>query len=420
MSAFSRGTKNVYRSPARSFVLLVILTLSVGLFVGLSQATRGLSTQTQNLTRVLQNTIEVRNAGATGMGQGVELIPEDDAATVETVENVSQVERQLLVRNVYSEYFPTISITAGNEPGKPLRVATHGEPAAVRIIAGRKFTAQDQGQNVAVVGQIFAQNRGLAVGSTFLEPGSERAQAGGQGLQAVPAEVEVIGIFASNFAFGDNQVFLPLATAQRIYGQEGGISVIWITVDQIGNVAAVETALREQFGETRDVLTGQAKVQFVSQSFDRILTIGKISLVLSLLVGALVVVSTMVLTTQERTKEIGVLKALGASNRDVATQFVVETSALVLLGGVLGLVTYATIGPALIDRLLGLETQAGVQPGIEMGLAPVTSLVSVDYSLQLSVIGTTLLAVLAFAILGSLYPLWRALKMLPADALRYE
>ena len=82
MSAFSRGTKNVYRNPARSFVLLVILALSVGFFVGLSQATRGLSTQTQNLTRVLENTIEVRNAGATGMGQGVELIPEDDVATV--------------------------------------------------------------------------------------------------------------------------------------------------------------------------------------------------------------------------------------------------------------------------------------------------------------------------------------------------
>ena len=420
MSAFSRGTRNVYRNPPRSVVLLVILALSVGLFVGLAQATRALSAQTQNLTQVLENTIEVRNAGATGMGQGVELIPEQDVAAVEAVDHVSQIERQLLVRNVYSEYFPTISITAGNEPGKPLRVATHGEPAAVRIIAGRNFTTDDQGRNVAIVGRVYAQNRGLTVGSTFLEPGGEQARAGGEELEATPTEVEVVGIFASNFAFGDNQVFLPLTTAQRIYGQENGISVVWVTVDEVGNVGAVETALRDEFDGTRDVLTGQAKVRFVAQSFDRILAIGQISLILSLLVGALVVIFTMVLTTQERTREIGVLKALGASNGDVAYQFIVETAILVLIGGGLGLLTYGTIGPALINRLLGLEVPTGIQPGIEMGLAPVTSLVRVEYNLQPSVIGITLLAVLVFAALGSLYPVWRALKLPPAEALRYE
>lgn len=420
MSAFSRGTRNVYRNKPRGLVLILILALSVGLFVGLSQATRALTTQTKNLTRILENTIEVRNAGATGMGQGVELIPEQDVVGVKTVEHISQIEKQLLVRNVYSEYFPTISITTGNEPGKPLRVATHGEPAAVRIIAGRDFTEQDQGQNVAIIGQVYAGNRELTVGATFLEPGGEKAQAGGQELEAVITEIEVVGIFTSNFAFGDNQVFLPLKTAQRIYGLDGGISVLWVTVDEIGNVEAVETALRDEFGGTRDVLTGQSKVRFVSQSFDRILVIGKISLLLSLFVGALVVIFTMVLTTQERIKEIGVLKALGASNWEVAFQFIVETSTLVLVGSVLGLASYSTIGPTLINSLLGLDTQTGIQPGIEMGLAPVSSLVSIEYTLQPSVIVLTLLATLAFAVLGSLYPIWRALSLPPAEALRYE
>ena len=420
MSAFSRGTRNVYRNKPRGLVLILILALSVGLFVGLSQATRALTTQTKNLTRILENTIEVRNAGATGMGQGVELIPEQDVVGVKTIEHISQIEKQLLVRNVYSEYFPTISITTGNEPGKPLRVATHGEPAAVRIIAGRDFTEQDQGQNVAIIGQVYAENRDLTVGATFLEPGGEKAQAGGQELEAVITEIEVVGIFTSNFAFGDNQVFLPLKTAQRIYGLDGGISVLWVTVDEIGNVEAVETALRDEFGGTRDVLTGQSKVRFVSQSFDRILVIGKISLLLSLFVGALVVIFTMVLTTQERIKEIGVLKALGASNWEVAFQFIVETSTLVLVGSVLGLASYSTIGPTLINSLLGLDTQTGIQPGIEMGLAPVSSLVSIEYTLQPSVIVLTLLATLAFAVLGSLYPIWRALSLPPAEALRYE
>ena len=128
----------------------------------------------------------------------------------------------------------------------------------------------------------------------------------------------------------------------------------------------------------------------------------------------------MVLTTQERIKEIGVLKALSASNWEVAFQFIVETSTLVLVGSVLGLASYSTIGPTLINSLLGLDTQTGIQPGIEMGLAPVSSLVSIEYTLQPSVIVLTLLATLAFAVLGSLYPIWRALSLPPAEALRYE
>ncbi|MCH8986674.1 ABC transporter permease [Patescibacteria group bacterium] len=366
-----------------------------------------------------KNTIEVRNAGATGMGQGADLILENDVRRIGEIKHITRTEKQVLVRNIYPQYFPTISITIGNEPGKPLRVATHGEPAAVRIIEGRNFTPEDKEKNVAIAGKVYAQNRGLTVGSRFTEQGSE-AQAGGLRLAPNPTEVEIIGIFASGFAFGDNQVILPFKTAQRIYGLENRLSVAWVTVDETKNVEGVEQTLRKIFAGNLDVLTGQAKARFVVSSFERILGIGRIGLFLSFLVGALVVLFTMILTTNERTKEIGVLKALGASNGEVAKQFIVETISVVLIGGVFGLLVFMSIGPSLVNRLLGIEKVTTIQPGIEMGIAPVTALLDVSYATTIPIILMVLGITLFFAILGSFYPVWRAIRMKPAEALRYE
>ena len=419
MAAVRRGSRNILRNKARSLLLLLILALSLGLFAALFRADRSISNQIRALSGSLENTVEIRNAGATGMGAGVELIPEEELVAVEALPEIVGVERQLLVRNVYDEYFPTISITVGNEPGEPLRVATHGEPAAVRIVAGRNFRPEDSGRNVAIVGRLYAENRGLGVGSRFRE-GDAKAQAGAGEIQATPTEVEIIGVFNSNFAFGDNQVFLPLDTAQSIYGLEGKISVVWATVDSVENVRNVESELREFFGDERDVLTGQGKVDFVASSLRRILAVGQIGVVLSLVVGGVVIMSGMALTAYERTKEIGILKALGASNREVVLQFIAEASLLALLGGVLGLGVFLTFGPGFVNRILGIEPTSVVQPGVEMGLAPVTSLLEVTYQPSWALVLSLLLLAGIFAVLGSLFPLWRAVRLNPAEALRYE
>ena len=65
-----RGVKNVYRSGLRTVALLVLLALSVGIFAGFRQATAAVASQSQQLTSVIGNTVEIRNAGASGMGAG--------------------------------------------------------------------------------------------------------------------------------------------------------------------------------------------------------------------------------------------------------------------------------------------------------------------------------------------------------------
>lgn len=420
MRIVSRAIRNVYRNPARSIIVLLVLALSAGISVAMFQATSATSRQTSNLTALLETTIEVRNAGATGMGSGVEQIPEAEVAKIDSAPsaaNIVGVEKQVLVRNVYQEYFPTISVTVGNEPGKPLRVATHGEPAAVRIVDGRNFTPDDTGKYVAIIGSGYAETRGLAVGDRFLyqpRPGEEFPG------RAREAELEVIGIFESGFSFGNNQIFIPFDTAQRIHGLEDQVTILWVTVDDIDNVDRVEQDLRSVYGGSRDVLSGQQKAEFAARSFDRIVRLGRVGLGLAVALGGLVVLFTMTLTVHERIREIGLFKAIGASNGAVAAQFAVETLVLVVVGGLLGLVVFLTVGPPIVSRILGIDQSAETVSSIEMGLAPATAFLDIDYSITPRNLIFVLGLVLLTALVGSLYPVYRAVRMNPAEALRYE
>jgi len=178
MSAFSRGVKNVYRSPTRSIVTILVLSLSFGLAAAMLQAITSLKAQTRALTSELETVIQVRNAGATGMGAGVDLIPEEEIDAIQNTtiaQNIRGVDKQVLVRNIFPDFFPNTSLTVGNNAGRPLRVATHGEPAAVRILEGRNFTKDDEGKSVAVDrNQSMPKTGILAWGAVSLKPAKKR------------------------------------------------------------------------------------------------------------------------------------------------------------------------------------------------------------------------------------------------------
>lgn len=405
-----RSIKNVYRNKPRTVAVVLLLTFSLSLALGVFQASLSIDRQTRNIISVVQNVIEVRSAGTSGMavlGEGGASLAGEVGDQIRTIPGVVRVEKQLAVRNRNPEYFPTVSVTMGNEPDKPVRLATHGEVATLSIVEGRPLTGGDAGQNVALVGKVYAENRGLRAGSTLLEKGTEGE-----------ARLEVVGIFSSGFSYGDNQVVVPLDVVQRLYGQQGKTTLLWVTVNSVSEMRPVVQELRTSFGGSLDIVTAEGKVQFLEASFQRLLAVSIIGLVLALLVAGVVVFFAMVLTAQERTREIGVLKAIGAPNSNVGMQFIIETVALVSLSALLALVGFALLGPALVNPFLGIREQ-GPTPGVEMGLAPATSLLEISYQLSPETAAATLGLALLLGVLGSLYPVWRATRMRPAEALRY-
>jgi len=223
----------------------------------------------------------------------------------------------------------------------------------------------------------------------------------------------VVGLMAakggSSFQNPDDQVFIPLSTAQLKFGGAGNTSLGAINV-QVVSAEKMEWAQAELAAILRarhGLAPGQADdftvlnqtqivetVQEIMGTFTVLL--GSIAAI-SLLVGGIGVMNIMLVSVTERTREIGIRKAVGAKRRDIMAQFLVEAMALTFLGGLVGVLAgYG--GAQVVTPLMG-GTRALVTPD------------SVVMALGVSV---------AVGLFFGLYPAGRAAALNPIDALRFE
>jgi putative ABC transport system permease protein len=249
--------------------------------------------------------------------------------------------------------------------------------------------------------------------------------AAGGGFSVVPHEMEIkiVGIVESNpsigfGSFGRERVFLPLATAEEIQSAqvndiqeflrgnsaEPQYGSLTVRVKSPENVEAVEAAIKKMGYGTFSLLDASQNLQQVFKVFDSLLGIfGSLALV----VASLGVINTLVMAILERRREIGVLKALGASDRDVKRLFFVEAGAMGLFGGVLGLAFGWAIG-----RVITFATNVYLRSQ----QIPPTNVTAVPLWLAAFAILFAILVSLA----AGIYPASRAARLNPVEALRYE
>jgi putative ABC transport system permease protein len=269
------------------------------------------------------------------------------------------------------------------------------------VVLGRLFTeSEERGRRrVAVLGS--------AVGNTLKIP-TEELLGTKISIRGVP--FEVIGILESKGATGfgnpDQELYVPLATAQiRLFGDD---RVQSIDV-QATSERQLDAAINEIDGRLRRAhrLRTSQKSDFMIRNQTTLLEtfrattrtfsflLAGIALV-SLLVGGIGIMNIMLVSVTERTREIGVRKALGARKRDILLQFLIEALALCLVGGLMGVIL--GVGSALaLQRLAGWNT----------AVSPESILIAFAFSA-------------AVGIFFGLWPARRAARLDPIESLRYE
>jgi putative ABC transport system permease protein len=272
------------------------------------------------------------------------------------------------------------------------------------IDVGRVWTENEgnSGREICVVGPDVLTN-------LFGGAASDRAL--GQEIRIEGRPYQIIGVLEPlGSIFGasrDSVVYIPYSTYQKAYGARDSI-VVFIQVPTAEQLEAAEdqvrTIMRNRRGrifgdqeddgfamETQDVfldLYGKATANIY------IVTIGVAAI--SLVVGGIVVMNIMLVSVTERTKEIGIRKAIGARQKDILTQFLIEAVSVTALGGVIGVL--AGFGLAyVISALIGFPLLFNVMSAV----------LGVGVS---SVVG----------IISGLWPAWRAAKLDPIEALRAE
>ena len=223
----------------------------------------------------------------------------------------------------------------------------------------------------------------------------------------------VIGVMekqGSSFFGGpnfDRQVYVPISTFSKTFGTQGGRQSVDVAIKAPPGVA-LEDFESEAVGLMRGIrgLKPIEKDDFSLNKLDTILdaynnTMGVVVLVglaitsISLFVGGVGVMNIMLVSVTERTKEIGIRKAIGAKRRSILLQFLFESSVICLFGGIIG-VCISAILTSIIDANL---MPASLSPGI---------------------VGAALAVSVAVGVVSGMIPAWRGAKLDPIDALRYE
>jgi len=229
-------------------------------------------------------------------------------------------------------------------------------------------------------------------------------------------ELRIIGKYASGYVFGDLQLFMPIDTLRSIFGIDQGTSWVYARADSVDNVAAIAQRLQETVGDVADILVPKTAAIFTATTSRTMMQLAGAGGVLAFILMVVVVFFVLLMQVRERAREIGTLKAIGASNGGVTIQFLTEALAFTLLGGVLGLVVFRLLGEAVTGRLFAL----GLGPFLPSQYKPLFNSLSVSSHVSGSVLLLVVVVAVFAAVLGSAYGVWQAIKLSPLEAMKDE
>ena len=258
--------------------------------------------------------------------------------------------------------------------------------------------------------EIRYRQRVCVLGKTVVDNLFGEAEPVGQTVKIKNVGFHVVGVMKEKGASGwrnpDDQVFIPYSTAmKRVFGEDY-LSSISIQANDDKLIQAAETEVTELLRKQHKIpinkeldfhIRNQAEfmetLEESSQTFtNMILGIAVVSLV----VGGIGIMNIMLVSVTERTKEIGLRKAVGAQRSDILVQFLVESTTLALVGGLVG-IGVGIIGAEAVPSIWGWRT-----------------VISLMYA------GAAFVVSALVGVFFGAYPAWKAAKLHPIDALRHE
>ena len=272
------------------------------------------------------------------------------------------------------------------------------------IDVGRIWTEEEgeSGREICVVGSDVVTN--LFGGVTTDQVLGREIKIAGRPFQIVGVLEPLGSIFGAS---RDSVAYIPYSTYQKLYGARDSI-VVMIQVPTAEQLELAEDQVRTIMRNRRGITFGDVEDEgFSLETQDVFLDLyGKATsniyivtiavAAISLVVGGIVVMNIMLVSVTERTKEIGIRKALGARRKDILTQFLIEAVAVTAIGGGIGVLTGFGLA-YLIAALIGFPLLMSVGSAV-LGVG-VSSLVG---------------------IVSGLWPAWRAARLDPIEALRAE
>lgn len=416
LQAFQQSIKNslltLLANKARSFLTMLGIIIGVGAVIIIMAVGAGaqslilaqVKTLGTDLIGVLPGNSGEKGPPTAALGVVITTLTYEDAEAINNKKNVPNVIDVV----AYSKGVATVSWRSNSYDTNLSGVTVGYIPVEGGEVEKGRFFTKEEERNLSRV---------AILGSTVKKELFGESDAVGQRIKFKNHTFEVIGVMKERGTVAlqnyDDQIFLPIRTMQKIIAGVNHVGMIRMKVDDEANIDRAINDVRMTLRDRHDIKDQSGKdddftVRSAAQALDMITVITdalKYFLAamgaLSLLVGGIGIMNIMLVSVTERTQEIGLRKAVGANNKNILSQFLMESITITFLGGIIGI-----IGGVIISFIV----------------AVVAHYLGYDWSFKVSII-SILLGVGVSASIGivfGLYPARKASLLEPVEALRYE
>jgi len=399
--------RNVWRNRRRTLIALAAIALGViflafmdGSIAGFQQAIFG------NAVRLQGGNVQVHAPGYREKSKRLPLLPLDDVVSVvqsvRAEPQVIAVSRRINTGGFVSSREATVPVViAGIEPEQEAPVGL----LADNIVQGRYLANGDQ--DLILVGRALADRLKVGVNDRITLVGRAPRE------QMRRRTMTVVGIYDLRLPEAEKRLaYVSLAEAQALFDLRDQATEVAIYLQRVGQEGAVTAALRAAL-PGYEVDSWQDLNPEMKQSLDVDKVIMNIFGLVVLLIAGIGILNLMLMAVFERTREIGLLAAMGLIRRELLALFLLEGIMIgllgTLLGGALGALVVSAVGK------IGIEFASAAEMGEAMALMGDRLYPRLAIDLLFERAGTVAL----IAALASLYPAWRASRREPAEALHY-
>lgn len=375
--------KNPFRNRTRATLAIIGIAIGIATIVALGMVTGGLQSSTQSTLKAGSAEITVTKIGSGNFGSSGGAM---DESLVTDLKNTNGVKDTAGILRVNSNVSTSSGGSGfGSMGGFLVNGIDSSKLALVGIdsVNGTIFT--NGSSNEIIIGKTVAQNLNKTVGST---------------IDIYGTEFEVTGIFESGNFIYDTGAFTSLSTLQNLTNNTGKVSYIQVKVNDNANASQVSKTIQDERPNDLSATTAVDQANRINQSLGMIDTASWAISLLAIVIGGVGVINTMIMSVFERTREIGVLKAVGWKDRRILGMILGESIILTLVAAVVGII----LGIVAVEIIFKLFiTSQSFEAVLTMDTL-------------LKAFGVALLV----GIVGGLYPAYRASRLAPTEALRYE
>jgi putative ABC transport system permease protein len=397
--------KNLRHRLSRS--LLTLLGIAIGIMAiisllalgeGMQQAVTGELSSLSDVIIVSTGGNIFSSFGGGGSTSAGEYFTQRDIAGIERIQGIKTVSTQLSGSGLaeYNGKTTILSLTGMEVSVMKLQYTSQN------LEAGEFLTENDQ--NKIMIGYSIAHD-------TF----DADISVGGR-IKINGEKFFVSGIFEKQ-GFGgtssDSIVLMNSRDFQKLTGQSN-ISLIYLRVYNVNDAESIATTIQTTINGNhgkKDFATATTMTSIL-KTVQNIIGILQLVLVgiasIALVVASIGIMNTMLTSVMERTREIGIMKAIGATTRDIMSIFIIEGVLMSGVGGIIGIILGVFGSQALTLILKSFMSMGG---GSSFQLSPIITITSVVLAVAVSLI---------VGIFSSLYPAWKAARMSPIEAVRYE